>query len=121
MKILAIGCGGFIGAIFRYLISSLMAYKISSTLPWATLVVNVIGAILMGYGTIYFQKSFAQNDLIASFFLIGILGAFTTFSAFSLETVQLIDQGRLFFAMLNILFNVVLCLLGIIVGRLLYN
>lgn len=121
MKILAIGCGGFIGAIFRYLVSAYMSDKVSSQFPWSTLVVNVLGAMMMGYGTIYFQKNFTQNDIFSSFFLIGILGAFTTFSAFSLETIQLIDQGRLFFAALNILSNLLFCLLSLRIGRLLFS
>ena len=110
--LLAIGCGGFFGAISRYLVSG-WAYTIFGTgMPYGTLIVNIVGSFLLG---IVAQIILAGNFLtttVSSFLGIGFLGAFTTFSTFSVQTLELLESGSPLKALLNILLNLILCLIG---------
>ena len=110
--LLVIGCGGFLGAISRYMVSG-WAYTIFGTgMPYGTLIVNLVGSFLLG---IVAQLILAGNILTAtasSFLGIGFLGAFTTFSTFSVQTLELLESGSPLKALLNILLNLLLCLIG---------
>ena len=110
--LLVIGCGGFLGAISRYMVSG-WAYTIFGTgMPYGTLIVNIVGSFLLG---IVAQFILAGNLLTAtasSFLGIGFLGAFTTFSTFSVQTLELLESGSPLKALLNILLNLLLCLIG---------
>ena len=110
--LLVIGCGGFLGAISRYMVSG-WAYTIFGTgMPYGTLIVNIVGSFLLG---IVAQLILAGNFLTAtasSFLGIGFLGAFTTFSTFSVQTLELLESGSPLKALLNILLNLLLCLIG---------
>ncbi len=110
--LLVIGCGGFLGAISRYMVSG-WAYTIFGTgMPYGTLIVNIVGSFLLG---IVAQLILAGNLLTAtasSFLGIGFLGAFTTFSTFSVQTLELLESGSPLKALLNILLNLLLCLIG---------
>lgn len=91
MKILlAIGAGSFLGGIGRYLISGY--FNKGNTFPWGTLWVNLAGCFLIGLFIALFQKQLL-NRAFLPFVVTGVLGGFTTFSAFSLETFQLLKQG----------------------------
>ena len=119
--LLTIGCGGFLGAISRYLVSELVYIIFGTGMPYGTLTVNIVGSFLLG---IVAQLSLAGNFLTtsaSSFLGIGFLGAFTTFSTFSVQTLELLESGSPLKALLNILLNLILCLIGawsgLIIGR----
>ena len=113
-KIFYVGLGGFIGAALRYIISSKM---VSDTIPWGTLLVNVIGGVLIGLimqlclSTDYFSPN------MKLFLTTGVLGGLTTFSTFSYETMSLFSSGDFKNGILNICLNLVLCLGGVLLGQ----
>ncbi|MEA1924073.1 MAG: fluoride efflux transporter CrcB [Pseudomonadota bacterium] len=110
--LIVIGCGGFLGAISRYMVSELVFIIFGTGMPYGTLMVNVVGSFLLG---IVAQLALAGNLLTAtasSFLGIGFLGAFTTFSTFSVQTLELLESGSPLKALLNISLNLILCLIG---------
>lgn len=122
MKILIIGLGGFLGAILRYLSSKYTNLLLSSSLPYGTLLVNVIGSFALGYLYTLSVEKLAITENFRMFVGVGFLGAFTTFSTFSVETLSLFEDGMLAMAFVNIFLNVFLSLMfayfGIIFARL---
>lgn len=116
-KFLAIGCGGFIGAVSRYGLSGLAHRWWGATFPYGTLVVNVVGCLLLG-GLMYLIKDRALVAPNMQLFLtVGLLGAFTTFSTFGYETIMLMRGRELTPALLNIGANVMLGLTAVWLGR----
>lgn len=116
--------GAGLGGVLRYWISSAI-YSISSKqFPYGTLIVNVSGSLLMGIFFVLIMDRF--NGLapqLRSLLLIGLLGGYTTFSSFSIETVNLIENGQWLSASFNVLLSTTLCIfaawLGVIGARLL--
>jgi fluoride exporter len=101
--ILIIGTGGFIGAVLRYLaILSMTLYKSKTGIPMGTLVVNVVGCLLIGILAAVAENSKILSADTRNFLIIGILGAFTTFSTFGYESVNLLKSGLNFQFALNI-------------------
>ncbi len=118
MKILfAIGSGSFIGGASRYLISLFFQQKIQGVYPWATFTVNLIGCFLIGIVFSAFEKGNMSGDW-KLFLTTGILGGFTTFSAFSMESLQMMRSGNVMLAMIYVLTSV---LLGIVFSFLGYS
>ena len=119
---LAIALGGAIGAVLRHGINEWMVHLFGRAFPFGTLLVNILGSFIIGllYGLILTEQ-LAPNPW-RIFIGIGILGAFTTFSTFSMDTVLMLQQGAFVKATLNVLANLVLCLtltwLGIKLGTL---
>lgn len=111
LKILVpIALGGAVGAIMRYL-ASLGIHGIAGTgFPYGTLLVNVLGSFLIGVLYVVIIESPAGFTHYRAPLIVGLLGAFTTFSAFSLETIHLLEGGEMVKAGCNVLLNVVLCL-----------
>lgn len=122
IKVLWAGLGGFIGAAARFsallLISKL---PMSSKFPMATMIINVVGAMVMGAVTQLPGKFAFINADAMVFLTVGILGGFTTFSAFSYETVLLFEKGRTLLAIAYILGSVILCMIGIVFGRMMIS
>jgi len=115
-ELLLIGMGGFLGAIFRYLISGIVPVKFG--LPVGTLTVNLIGSFILGF--LLYSSLFAPTSTEYKLFIgTGFCGALTTFSTFSYETFALIDGGAMLKALLNVLINVVGCLVMVYFGRVL--
>ncbi|MGB5446328.1 MAG: fluoride efflux transporter CrcB [Psychromonas sp.] len=118
-NIALVASGGAIGATLRYLISIGMLSLFGKGFPFATLSVNIIGSLIMGC---IFQL-IQQQTITASPWWplvgVGFLGALTTFSTFSMDNLLLLQQGELFKAILNIVLNVVVCLLAAYVGTIL--
>lgn len=116
MKLIVIGFGGFIGAILRYEISGWFYRLMGSRLPYGTLAVNVIGSFILGFFLILAEGRFAISPQTRNFVAVGILGAFTTFSTFSFETMALLQQNLFRQALLNILLNVLFGLAAVWIG-----
>jgi CrcB protein len=103
--ILAIGSGGFLGAIARAYLNGLLSKSVETSFPIGTLGVNVLGSFILGSLFAYF--TFVSLDIhLKSFLTTGLLGALTTFSTFAFETVLLLQAGNLLFAVGNIVLNV---------------
>jgi CrcB protein len=120
-QVLAIAGGGAIGALLRYWVSSGVYLLAGRDFPYGTLVVNVLGSLLMGFLYIWLLERTLGGVAMRAFVLIGLLGAFTTFSTFSMETLNLMEAGHIGRAILNTLMSVVLCIgaaaLGVMLAR----
>ena len=113
---LIVGCGGFIGAATRYLVSVFCTKNFKNPIPYGTLIVNVTGAILIGFVV---QLSLANivSPKAKLFITTGIFGGLTTFSTFSLESINLFTSGKVEMGILNVVLNVFLSLIGVMVGQ----
>ena len=109
-KLLAIAGAGAAGALLRFGLSNGVYRVLGREFPFGTLVVNVLGSLLIGYFFVLFLERTIVNDALRSAILIGLLGSFTTFSTFSLETLNLFNEGAYVKAVLNVVLSVVLCL-----------
>jgi len=120
-QVLAIAGGGAVGAVLRYWVSTGVYTLTGRGFPYGTLVVNVLGSLLMGFLYIWLLERIPGGVAARAFLLIGVLGAFTTFSTFSIETLNLMEAGQFARALLNTLFSVVLCVgaaaLGVMLAR----
>ncbi len=121
LQILAIAGGGALGALGRFWLSSGVYRLLGRELPWGTLVVNTLGSFLMGLlFVLLIERSTAGPELRAAV-LVGFLGAFTTFSTFSIETLALIEEGYWDRAFVNLGLSVLVCLaacrVGLLLGR----
>lgn len=113
------GLGGAIGSVGRVMMTNLITRWTGDEFPFGTIVVNVTGAILMGLIAGYSVSDPGKllfSPAARTFLMIGVLGGYTTFSSFSLQTFLLLEQGNLSGALLNILLSVTLCVAGIWIG-----
>ena len=120
-QVLAIAGGGAVGAVLRYWVSSGVYALTGRGFPYGTLVVNVLGSVVMGFLYVWLLERMPGGVALRAFLLVGLLGAFTTFSTFSLETLNLMEAGQIARAVLNTLLSVVLCVaaaaLGVMLAR----
>ena len=118
---LAIAAGGAIGALFRFWVSTGVYAMLGRGFPYGTLAVNVIGSFLMGFLFVVLNERMVASPELRAALLIGLLGAFTTFSTFSMETLNLIEQAAYTKALANMILSVLLCVaaawVGLIIGR----
>ena len=103
--ILAIGSGGFLGAILRAYLNGLISHKLPHDLPFGTLGVNLIGSFIMGSLIAYFMYSNIFSVHMKSFLTTGVLGALTTYSTFAIESFLLLEGGSIMLAFINISLN----------------
>lgn len=118
LKLVEIFIGGGIGSVMRGLITSYAADKFAKNFPYGVLLVNVVGAFFIGIVSaivIKYLRGTVDQHILA-FIVVGMLGGFTTFSSFSLDTFNLMSNGHLWLAGTNIIANVMLCLLATTIG-----
>lgn len=109
----AVAIGGALGSMARYALSAWIFDVSSHKFPYATLTVNVIGSFVMGILFVIIVEKAALPGEMRSLLMIGFLGAFTTFSAFSLDALGLWQNGHVFLSLVYMLATVVLCLVAI--------
>lgn len=114
-----VALGGALGSAARYWCSGLVARLIGEGFPWGTLLVNVLGSLIIGFfatitGT---EGKWLVSGSIRQFVMVGVLGGFTTFSAFSLQTLVLFEQGEWLRAAGNVLGSILLCLAAVWIGH----
>ena len=109
--IFVIGIGGFLGSVFRYLLSLLIHTKTTTNFPIGTLIVNILGCFFIGIVLGFFEKGQISNEW-KLFLATGLLGGFTTFSAFSSETFVLLREGFIGYALFYIFASVIFGLLA---------
>ena len=120
LKIVIIGLGGFIGAILRYLVAGgVHALAKSSSFPVGTMTVNVAGCLLIGFGGGLMESRQLFSPEWRAFLFVGILGSFTTFSTFGLETFNLAKQGQWLATFGNVGASLALGLSAVLVGYML--
>jgi len=110
--ILAIGSGGFIGAVSRAYLNGLINRNVPHELPFGTLGVNVLGSLILGILFALFTYTQIFSTPIKSFLSTGMMGALTTYSTFALETFWLLNQGSLTLGLINITLNVIATILA---------
>jgi CrcB protein len=114
-----IAVGSAIGGMARYFCSGAAAQVFGETFPWGTLIVNVLGSLIIGFvatltgpdGRLFVSTTVRQ------FIMLGLCGGFTTFSSFSLQTLNLMNDGQWLYAALNVGASVIVCLLSVWVGH----
>lgn len=116
MRYLVIGLGGFFGANARYLVGSWCAERFGLSFPYGTLVINVSGSFIVGFFLVLISDRFILHPHWRLFFVIGFLGAYTTFSTFSFESIALLQNRALLLALANMVGSVVLGLIAVIMG-----
>lgn len=120
-NLLFIAAGGATGALLRYWVSNSVYVLLGRAFPYGTLTVNIIGSIVMGLSYVFLFERMDVGAHWRAGLMIGLLGAFTTFSSFSIETMNLIESGEQIRAGLNILLSISLCLIGcwsgMVIGR----
>lgn len=115
---LLVGLGSAIGGMGRFWISTMMARQFGDGFPLGTLLANVSGCLLIGVAAAFTLENgkFQISSPIQHFLMIGLLGGYTTFSSFSLQTLNLAKNGGLAMAGLNVALSVVLCLISVWLG-----
>lgn len=120
-QVAAIAVGGAVGSVLRFWLSTWVHGWAPKSFPYGTLAVNVSGCLLMGFLFVLFFERLSDNAVLRAGILIGVLGGYTTFSSFSIETLNLLEQGTYARALMNVVASFFLCLgatwIGVIAGR----
>ncbi len=111
--LILVGTGGALGSMMRFAVHDLMPYGV---FPWSTLTVNFLGSFLLVYLLFNVVREHHSFEALSLFLFMGLLGGFTTFSAFSFETMELMIDGRWLLAIINVILNISLCLFGAFAG-----
>jgi len=115
--ILAVAAGGALGAVGRYLVMSGVGRMLGPhDFPWGTLTVNIVGSVLMGVLIEVLALVWSPSQELRAFLVVGVLGAFTTFSTFSLDVVVLVERGQNLFVAAYVAGSVLLCVGGLFAG-----
>jgi len=121
LQVIAIAAGGALGALLRFWVSSGILALVGRGFPYGTLSVNALGCLAMGFLYVLLLERMSVGPEVRAALLIGLLGAFTTFSTFSIETLTLIEQADYLKAVLNVVLSVMICVpaawLGLLAGR----
>lgn len=118
-----VALGGAVGSVARYWLNGVVSERYGATFPWGTMAVNVVGSFVIGVlGALTLPEGRMSSEaraLTTQLLMIGICGGFTTFSSFSLQTLNLVRDREWLYAGGNILLSVILCLLATWLGYLL--
>lgn len=116
-----IAIGSALGGMARYWCSGIVARLFGETFPWGTLIVNIFGSFIIGFFAALTGPDgrFYASSVVRQFVMIGVCGGYTTFSAFSLQTLNLMNDGEWFRAGGNVVLSVVSCLIAVWVGHVL--
>ena len=115
-QVAVIAAGGAVGALLRFWMAQGVYFLMGRNFPYGTLAVNVLGSFLIGCLFVLMLERSIVNEVWRAAILIGLLGSFTTFSTFSLETINLIEDGLYLKAVYNVASSVILCLGGTLLG-----
>jgi CrcB protein len=115
-QLLFIAAGGALGAVMRFGVSNAVYAVTGRDFPYGTLTVNILGSLLMGALYVLLVERLTEAAEWRGFLLIGVLGAFTTFSTFSIETLALFESGEHLRALANMFFSVSLCVMATWLG-----
>ncbi|MBQ16093.1 MAG: fluoride efflux transporter CrcB [Planctomycetaceae bacterium] len=115
-NLLAVGLGGFVGAVARWGLGGFVHSRLGDRFPWGTLTVNVLGCLLIGFVLDWAAHREGVSETTRLFLVTGILGSLTTFSTFGYETIGLFRQGSTVAALGNIGLNVVVGLIAVLAG-----
>jgi CrcB protein len=110
-QLAAVAIGGAAGAVLRWLVASGVQKMAGGAFPWGTFAVNALGSFLLGFLFVWLIERSTASELVRLAITVGFLGAFTTFSTYSLESVRLLQEGAFSLAFGNIIGQVMLCLL----------
>lgn len=116
IQLILIAIGGAIGACVRFVTSSWVNASVASSLPLGTVVVNAMGSCLMAIAYVLVTEKGLLPESLRPFFMVGVLGALTTFSSFSLEAVTLFEQGLVLHSVVYTVANIVLSLVFFVIG-----
>lgn len=110
-QLVAVAIGGAAGAVMRWLMASGIQKMTGGVFPWGTFAVNAVGSFLLGFLFVWLVERSGVSELLRLALTVGFLGAFTTFSTYSLESIRLLQDGAFSLAFGNIVGQVVVCLL----------
>jgi CrcB protein len=118
MTVMWIAVGGALGSLARYWLSEAIALAIGPAFPWGTVLVNISGSLVIGAvaGGAGAHGRWIESEFARQFIMVGLCGGYTTFSAFSLQTVSMLQAGDVGRAGLNVAGSIVLCLLATWLG-----
>jgi len=119
INLLAIAIGGATGSLCRYGMSNTIYFLLGRGFPYGTLAVNILGSIIMGIAYVLMIEKVEVTPEWRMGIIVGLLGAFTTFSTFSIETLDLLKAGENLKASLNVFLSVTLCISGCWIGMVL--
>lgn len=114
--ILLVGAGGALGSVLRYLIGLWMLQRAGPAFPWGTLFVNVTGSFLIGFLAEFIMHKMGASPEMRVFLITGVLGGYTTFSAFSLDAIALLEHGQTMNGLAYIVASVGLSILAVFAG-----
>jgi CrcB protein len=109
-QLTVVAAGGAAGAVLRWLLASGVQRVVGGSFPWGTFVVNALGSLLLGFLFVWLIERSTAGELVRLAITVGLLGAFTTFSTYSLESLRLLQSDALGLAAANIIGQVVVCL-----------
>jgi fluoride exporter len=118
-----VALGGALGSVARFWVNGVISAKLGATFPWGTLAVNVTGSFVIGLiGALAIPEGRMDSSsraFVTQFLMLGVCGGYTTFSSFSLQTLNLLRERELLYAGGNVVVSVVLCLVAVWLGWLL--
>jgi fluoride exporter len=110
-QLAAVAVGGAAGAVMRWLMASGVQKMAGGAFPWGTFAVNALGSLLLGFLFVWLIERSTAGELLRLAVTVGFLGAFTTFSTYSLESIRLLQEGALGMAAANVMGQVIVCLM----------